>query len=149
MVEPLFTLDPLTDPRWPRFILSHPAASVWHTAGWLRVLLRTYDYQPVVLTTSSPEDELRSGIVFCLIHSWLTGRRIVSLPFSDHCEPLVNGPEELDPLREGVTEEFRRQRCKRVEVRPAGALSQHQRLETCREFVFHRLDLREGRERVF
>jgi hypothetical protein len=145
----LFTLDPLTDPRWPRFIGFHPAASVCHTTGWLRALQRTYRYRPVVLTTSSPGDELRNGVVFCLIKSWLTGRRIVSLPFSDHCEPLALMAEDLDALMRGLVEEFRRQGCKRVEVRPAGVLSARNGLEQSREFVFHRLDLRDGRERVF
>jgi hypothetical protein len=145
----LFTLDPLTDPRWSRFILSHPAASISHTTGWLRALQRTHDYRPVVLTTSSPQDELRSGVVFCLIQSWLSGRRIVSLPFSDHCEPLANGPEELDALIEGLIAEFHRQGCKRVEVRPVGALSEGHGLESSQEYVCHKLDLRDGRERIF
>jgi hypothetical protein len=145
----LFTLDPLSDPRWPALIGSHPAASICHTTGWLRALQRTYNYRPVVLTTSSPQEELRSGVVFCLIQSWLTGRRLVSLPFSDHCEPLANGPEELDTLIEGLITEFRRRGCKRVEVRPVGTLSEGQGLESSQEFVCHKLDLRDGRESVF
>jgi hypothetical protein len=145
----LFRLDPLTDPRWPRFVGSHPAASICHTTGWLRALQQTYGYRPVALTTSSPEAELGNGVVFCLIQSWLTGRRIVSLPFSDHCEPLANDPGELDALIEGLIEESRTQGCKRVELRPLGTLSEGHGLEVSQEFVCHKLDLRDGRERVF
>lgn len=145
----LFTLDPLTDTRWPVFIGSHPAASVCHTIGWLRALQRTYDYRPIVFTPSSPDDELRSGVVFCQIDSWLTGRRIVSLPFSDHCEPLACSPEELAALMGGVMEEFRRRRYRRVEVRPLATLCAGSGLEKSQEFVFHRLDLQDGRDRVF
>jgi lipid II:glycine glycyltransferase (peptidoglycan interpeptide bridge formation enzyme) len=103
----------------------------------------------MVLTTSAPESELRNGIVFCMIQSWLTGRRIVSLPFSDHCEPLANGPEELNTLIEGLIKEFHKHGCKRVEVRPVSALSVRQGLKASQEFVSHKLDLRDGRERVF
>ncbi len=37
-------------------------------------------------------------MVFCQINSWLTGRRLVSLPFSDHCELLVDTQEDLDAV---------------------------------------------------
>ena len=46
----------------------------------------------VVYTTSPPSLPLSNGIVLCEINSWLTGRRMVSVPFSDHCEPLLDGP---------------------------------------------------------
>ena len=41
---------------------------------------------------------LASALVFCRIKSWLTGTRVVSLPFSDHCEPLVETQEDLDAM---------------------------------------------------
>src|SRR5216683_3051172 len=85
-------IDPLGDPRWDQLVENHPKASVFHSANWLRALQSAYDYDPVVLTTSPPGVALSNGLVFCRIKSWLTGRRLVSLPFSDHCEPLVSGP---------------------------------------------------------
>src|SRR2546430_5296635 len=90
----LYSLDPLEDPRWAEFVQRHPRASVFHTPGWLEALRRTYGYEPVVYTTSLPRAELTNGLVFCRVRSWLTGRRLVSLPFSDHCEPLVHNSEE-------------------------------------------------------
>jgi CelD/BcsL family acetyltransferase involved in cellulose biosynthesis len=85
----VFTLDPLRDPRWSELVARHPNASVFHSTAWLRALQRTYEYQPIVFTASAPGTTLDNGIVFCGVRSWLTGRRLVSLPFSDHCEPLV------------------------------------------------------------
>ena len=40
---------------------------------------------------SPPDEPLENGFLFCRVESWLTGRRLVSLPFSDHCEPLCKG----------------------------------------------------------
>jgi len=51
-------LDPLTDPRWPEFIERHPAASVFHSRGWLRALQMTYGYEPLAVTTSGPTEPL-------------------------------------------------------------------------------------------
>src|ERR1700693_4673560 len=81
----LWVLDPLRDPRWLELIKKHPAASVFHSREWLSALRLAYGYEPVVYTNCEPSAELTSGIVFCKVRSWLTGRRLVSLPFSDHC----------------------------------------------------------------
>ena len=78
---PVYRIDPLKDERWVRFVEEHPDASVFHTPAWLTALERTYGYEPVVFTTSPPDAELKNAIVFCRIESWLTGHRIVSLPF--------------------------------------------------------------------
>src|SRR5260370_42597698 len=34
-------------------------------------------------------------MLFCRIRSWVTGNRIVSLPFSDHCAPLCEPDEKF------------------------------------------------------
>jgi CelD/BcsL family acetyltransferase involved in cellulose biosynthesis len=94
----VYELDPLADARWSEFVKTHPRASVFHSLSWLRALHWTYGYRPVALTTAGPTEPLRNGLVFCQINSWLTGRRLVSLPFSDHCEPLVDTQDDLDAL---------------------------------------------------
>jgi hypothetical protein len=73
-----YQVDPTKDVRWAQLVDRHPRASVFHTVGWLQALRRTYGYEPVVFTTSSPTGDLENGLVFCRIKSWLTGRRLVS-----------------------------------------------------------------------
>src|SRR3989442_13267704 len=139
----IYSLDPLRDPRWPEFVGRHPNASVFHTPGWLRALQRTYHYEPVAFTTSAPTEELRSSLLFCAVRSWLTGSRLVCLPFSDHCEPLGDRSEELNELRLFVQRIAKQQRWKYVEMRSANSALQlegvFQRAQT---FYLHRLDLR-------
>ena len=137
------SLDPLQDPRWPEFVRRHPNASVFHTPGWLRALQCTYHYEPVAFTTSAPTEELKNALLFCAVRSWLTGSRLVCLPFSDHCEPLVESSEELNELRLFVQRIAKQQRWKYVEMRSANSALQlegvFQRAQT---FYLHRLDLR-------
>jgi lipid II:glycine glycyltransferase (peptidoglycan interpeptide bridge formation enzyme) len=113
-----YQIDPVADPRWPEFLGKHPNASVFHTSGWLEALRRTYNYEPIAYTSSAPDEEIRNGLVFCRINSWLTGSRLVSLPFSDHCEPLFDSPEELDHFVERLQTEVKTHRLKYLEVRP-------------------------------
>lgn len=114
------TLDPLTDPRWPGFVEQHPAASVFHTRGWLRTLQTMYGYEPLAVTTSIPTERLTNALLFCVVRSWVTGDRVVSLPFTDHCEPLVHHIAQLQVLGTHL-ETLRRTRGWRyVEMRTSG-----------------------------
>src|SRR5438132_5056710 len=118
MTVAVYTLDPLQDARWPGFLARHPSASIFHSRGWLDALRRTYGYQPIAYTTSSPTEELANGLVFCRVDSWLTGHRLVSVPFSDHAEPLVGSEGALKPMLEALERDLRRQKWKYVEIRP-------------------------------
>jgi lipid II:glycine glycyltransferase (peptidoglycan interpeptide bridge formation enzyme) len=138
----LISLDPLTDPRWDDFVQRHPRASVFHTTGWLRALRQTYGYEPVVFTTSPPGKELKNGIVLCRIQSWITGRRMVSLPFSDHCEPLVESAAELQQIMEPLLANSKTHVGRFLELRPrtSSFLAETPFGET-ESFAFHVLDL--------
>jgi CelD/BcsL family acetyltransferase involved in cellulose biosynthesis len=136
-------LDPLGDPRWPEFVRRHPNASVFHTPGWLRALQRTYHYEPVAFTTSAPSEELKNALLFCAVRSWLTGSRLVSLPFSDHCEPLIESPEQFDELCLFVQHIAKQQRWKYVEMRSSNStLKCEGDFQKAESFSLHRLDLR-------
>jgi CelD/BcsL family acetyltransferase involved in cellulose biosynthesis len=143
-------IDPIHDPSWAALVERHPRASVFHSLGWLEALRRTYDYEPVALTTSPPGPELDNGIVFCRVSSWLTGRRLVSLPFADHSEPLVDDGEELRCLLATLHDEWKGNGCKYVEMRPIerdlGAFSDLTSSET---FCLHRLDLQRNLADLF
>ena len=145
-----FELDPLRDTRWPRLIKKHPAVSVFHSTEWLSALCLTYGYQPLVYTTCDPSAELTSGIVFCKVKSWLTGRRLVSLPFSDHCDPLVQNSSEFDDLLLSVKETVDDGKWDYCEVRPGrfepGAST---RLGQNDRYCLHTIDLRPNIDAIF
>jgi CelD/BcsL family acetyltransferase involved in cellulose biosynthesis len=109
-------INPLADMRWDELVARHPDSSVFHTRAWLEALERTYGYRPVVYATTRG-DELEEAVVFCKIESGLTGRRLVSLPFSDHCQPLASGAA-LDAILAHVREEQQKAGLRYVEVRP-------------------------------
>lgn len=94
----LHPVDVLADSRWADLVHHHPRSSVFQTTGWLSALQKTYGYKPVAFTTTAPGKPLKDGLVFCEISSWATGRRLVSLPFSDHCDPLIDSAEGLDEI---------------------------------------------------
>jgi hypothetical protein len=144
-----YFVDPIADPRWAQLIERDPRATVFHSAGWLKALRETYHFEPAVLTRSAPAESLVSGVVFCEVKSWLTGNRLVSLPFSDHCEPLVRGGE--DPGECAILAGADQWRY--VELRPVvwapGAKSGPSAFREAGKFWLHRLDLSPTAEEIF
>lgn len=148
-----YQIDPLDDPRWAELVAKHAKSSVFHTVPWLRALRSTYGYKPIGFTACRPDEDLTNGMVFCRIDSMLTGRRLVSLPFSDHCEPLFDWSFDLEAVLQGVQAEYRQQKLNYVEVRSTGQTW----LETFEKFgcapaeryFLHRVNLRPSLNDVF
>jgi hypothetical protein len=103
----------------------------------------------VVYTTTPPGTELENGLLFCRINSWLTGRRLVSLPFSDHCEPLGDRPEDLDSILSGLERIQCEEGWKRIEIRPREFSAPQGGFGAGRSYYFHVVDLRPNLDQLF
>ena len=125
----------------------HGLATIFHSAGWLAALERTYGYKARALTTSGPGEPLTNALVFCRVQSWLTGRRLVSVPFSDHCIPLVESEEEFRPLVSHLKNECDCGREKYFEIRSADLGAEG--MAESASFCLHRLDLRPSLNELF
>jgi hypothetical protein len=145
--------DPIDNARWLDLLNHHPAASIFHTPGWLNALRKTYGYHPFVVTTSR-NSSLENGLVACHVKGWTSGR-VVSLPFSDHCDPLAGNAAELSEGLTSLIDQARRCGARSVELRPRPAAG-----EACREvagdvlkpagtYFFHSIDLRRTEAELF
>jgi len=126
---------------------------VFHSVPWLQALQSTYGYVPVVFTTSPPTGDLKNGVVFCRVNSWLTGRRLISLPFSDHCEPLCDTAEELTFIVQYLQTALQHQKWKYLELRPIdqklSPSGDSCHLGHATGYLLHVLDLRPSIEDLF
>jgi CelD/BcsL family acetyltransferase involved in cellulose biosynthesis len=91
-----------SDPRWLAFIAEQPEATVFHHPAWMSVLAGSYGYDPFVVVVHDDDGAIQAGLPLMKIHSRITGRRWVSLPFSDYCNPLSTGPAALEALTDRV-----------------------------------------------
>jgi hypothetical protein len=146
----VYIIDPLQDPRWDEFLQLHPRASLFHTSSWLRALAMTYGYKPIAYTTSGFNEALRNAAVFCQVESWITGRRLVSLPFSDHCEWLVDKEEDTLAVCSALEQLIEREHWRYLELRTLlpGAIPIGLNRSQIR-YTFHELDLRPDLETIF
>src|SRR4030065_2740482 len=98
-VTQLKVINPLDYPEWDKLVLSTRGYSFFHSAAWARVLNESYGYKPLYLTLI--DDGRLLSLIPCMeIKSILTGKRAVSLPFTDYCEPIFS------PLLENEGEGF-------------------------------------------
>jgi CelD/BcsL family acetyltransferase involved in cellulose biosynthesis len=139
-------INPIEDARWSTFVDRHPSASVFHSRDWLEALRRTYNYNPLVYTTAEAGEELKNGAVFCVVRSWLVYPRLVSLPFSDHSEPLTEDRKQLVQLLELLKAEQKQKKWTSIEFRlpteEHGPLSDWPGFHEERSYYLHSLDLR-------
>jgi GNAT acetyltransferase-like protein len=139
-------VDPLHDLGWESLVRNHPAATVFHTKGWLEALQRTYGYEPIVLTSTLGKEPFNNGLVLCKVSSWATKRRLVSLPFSDHCQPLIDDQNLLIKILASLRRRTVEKRCAYVELRPRVAIDPEVEslcgLQVSDEYCLHVLDLR-------
>jgi CelD/BcsL family acetyltransferase involved in cellulose biosynthesis len=150
MMPRVYTINPLHDVRWPQLLATHPLAGIFHSKEWLDALVRTYGFTSRVLTMSGPDEALTNGLVFCQIRSRLTGRRLVSVPFSDHCAPLVDSEEQLDSLISHLRQEANNGGEKYFEIRSiAAGIGVPPGLTQSATYCIHRIDLRKETDELF
>lgn len=135
------TIAPHQDPRWQRFVEQSSSGGIFHHVEWLRLLQDQYGYPLRAHCVTTGDGELVAGLPFALVRSRLTGTRLVAVPFSDTCEPVLGGgadTQALDLLLDSIRSEHDASGT-RVEVRAEiGGL---RRTEL---FYQHELDLESG-----
>jgi CelD/BcsL family acetyltransferase involved in cellulose biosynthesis len=91
------TANPLEHDDWDAQLENSSAASFFHSSAWAKVLQGTYGYHPVYFTLGD-SGCLRTLLPFMEVDSWLTGRRGISLPFTDECTPICPDADTLKIL---------------------------------------------------
>ncbi|MCG2767286.1 MAG: GNAT family N-acetyltransferase, partial [Anaerolineae bacterium] len=105
--------------RCVAFVDSVPNANIFHHPAWTSLMAECYGYRPFVVATCDEKGEIKAGLPLMEVNSWLTGRRWISLPFTDHCNPLYRGDTPPRELFEYLSELQREHDVPRVEIRSA------------------------------
>lgn len=89
MNQQITIINPLDFPGWDDLVLTNKTCSFFHSSSWARVLHESYQYKPLYFTII--KDKKILVLIPCMeVKSMLTGKRGVSLPFSDYSEPLIS-----------------------------------------------------------
>lgn len=148
LTEGLQLIDPVNTPDWDANLRKFSEATFFHTAAWARVLSSSYGYRPLYLAGGGA-GRLTSVLPLMEIDSWLTGKRGVSLPFTDECEPLgVEGnPEAFKCLFDNARVQGRIRHWKFLECRGGHALLGN--APVSKSYFSHRLRLHANEAALF
>ena len=81
------------------------------------------------------------------VNSPLTGKRGVSLPFTDYCEPIVSNDEQFEEIFTYVTEYGKKKGWRYIEMRGGQKFLDKHEPSEC--YFGHILDLSEGCKNIF
>ncbi len=88
------TIDPANDPIWEAFTRETAEATPFHTGAWAKVLRDTDDFQPHYMVARGENGKIAAAIPLFEVN----GARLVGVPFSDYCPPLLPDCEDSKAL---------------------------------------------------
>ncbi len=132
-------VNPLNDARWEAIAQSLPLASFFHRKEWARALHDTYAFSPQYLLSNDDKAGGYGALALMEIDSWMTGKRGVSLPFTDQCEALSNDSRAFSTLFDAAVAHGRSRRWRSIEFRGG---SQWMSAPPSTSFFGHHLRLR-------
>jgi hypothetical protein len=141
-------LNPLQVENWDILITNSGSSSFFHTKAWAKVLYNTYNYLPVYFTYLDPHEDIFQLLVPMMqVNSWLTGKRGVSLPFSDTCPLIVKNEINFSEVYEHIIEYGRHNNWEYIELRDDTFLSNSTKSST--SFYEHKINLDTSKDQFF
>jgi hypothetical protein len=138
-------IDPTQHKGWDDLILSHPEGSFFHSSAWARVLSESYGYAPKYFAVIRNE-KLVSLLPVMEVNSLFTGKRGVSLPFTDYCEPIIGPEVSLDDLLNCVVDTGKRSDWRSLELRFGQKVLSDRRIAL--KYLGHELKLGQDEDRL-
>lgn len=86
----LTTVDPGRERGWDDFVRDHPNGRVYHHSAWIRVLCESFGFEPSsVAVLDEDGGRIRGAVPAVRFRRPLTRPRLVSLPLTAYCSPLL------------------------------------------------------------
>jgi len=82
--------------EWDSFLQESSNATVYHTLEWRSILREAFGYEAPYKVCRNGRGTVVGLLPIVLVRSWITGNRVVSLPFSQYGGPLANDAEAVD-----------------------------------------------------
>ena len=99
----IICIDPRTNPLWQKLTEQY-SSDAFHSPEWMKVLTATYGFTVQAHVILDDAGEPVAGLPFCRIED-IRGKRLVALPFSDYCDPLVGEAAHWRLLLDKLLEE--------------------------------------------
>lgn len=131
-------INPIEYYDWDKILLKSEEYSFFHTSNWAKVLHETYGYKPLFFSVFD-KYELCALVPVVEINSYITGKRGISLPFSDYCPLLFKNAEDIPLIMADIVRYGKIAKWKLIELRWGKGFFNG--IEPSSTFFLHTLDL--------
>jgi FemAB-related protein (PEP-CTERM system-associated) len=101
---------------WDKYVLNHPAGTVFHLTTWKRVVERCFDFKSCYLYAE--EDGAICGVLpLFVVSNFLQGRSLISTPFAVYGGPCADSESVEKALRQRAVEMAGQERVQYLELR--------------------------------
>ncbi len=138
-------INPITYPGYDQLVRD-AQGSIFLTSNWAAVLAESYRYIPRYFAEIR-NNRIESLIPFMEVNSILTGKRGVSLPFTDYCDPVFRENGRREDLMEYVTAYGKKSGWKFLEFRSGNIFPSE--FPPSSFYFGHTLDLFQSEEEIF
>lgn len=139
-------INPITYPGWDNLILAIQEYSFFHTSDWASVLFESYHFKPLYFSEFE-NDHLSLLIPLMEVNSLITGKRAISLPFSDFCDLIVRQENKFKDALNTIFEYGKESGWRYVEFRGDSGLF-HNEIPSV-SFYEHYLELCKDEDKIF
>lgn len=143
-------LDPTNYTGWDDLLLTSKDYSFFHCSSWAKVLSESYGYTPFYFTLIEG-GKLKVLVPVMEVNSFISGKRAISLPFSDYCEPIINGDISPVDLFFEIIKFAKRRKWRYIEFRGGRSFFNHFNLSNTSSYNYltHKIDLKIGLDSLF
>src|SRR5438067_4484238 len=99
------------------FVEQQAKEPLYYSQAWHDLITKLYGYSLIPLTTTDASGQITGYLPLCYIQSPLTGRRLVSLPFSDYCPLLAVDEASTNDLVDQAIRLAQQRKVKYLELR--------------------------------
>jgi hypothetical protein len=139
-------IDPLAYEGWDELVLSTEGGGIFYTSMWARVLRDSYGFTPLYLS-SIEEGKIELLMPLMEVTSPITGKRAVSLPFTDRCETLFTERGRFDEAFETAKDLGKRRGWRYIEWRGGAGFAED--APSSEVFFEHVVDLTRPPDAIF
>jgi hypothetical protein len=139
-------IDPINNPEWIEFLGSHEHTTIFHHPAWLKILSQQYGFS-IFSACVYERGKIASGLALCSAGGISGRKRLLSLPFTDHCEPLIKDNTHLSALTDYLKSRVEQKKTGSIEVR--SKLPEDSGFKSVSNAVLHSLKLDKPPDELF
>ena len=110
-------INPSADSRWDEFVEGHPLGWICHLSCWKTVLEKRFKHMKGHYLVLLSNNNIKAALPVFEVRSWLTGNRLVSVPFATLFDPLVSDSDDMNDLLKSTVSLSNKLKTSYIEIR--------------------------------